>query len=247
MMHPRHSVILELVNSMGKVTVTELATQLGVSEVTVRQDLTQLDAEGFLKRVHGAAVSLDSDDPAHRLWANSKTKQMIAQAAFECVADNDCVLIEGGSANVLLAKMLGERGRITVITSSSYIAHQLRNSRADVILLGGQYQGTSESLVGPLTMLCIEHIHYSKAFIGVDGIHVQNGFTNKNLLRAEVANAILAKGAENYVLTDSRKFNRIFAAGLGPIQAINHVITDQGAPADVVDWLQQHQVQVTQV
>lgn len=69
-MHPRHSVILELVNSSGRVSVVDLSTQLGVSEVTIRQDLTQLENQGFLKRVHGAATVLDSEDPEHRLWAN---------------------------------------------------------------------------------------------------------------------------------------------------------------------------------
>lgn len=247
MMHPRHSAILELVNNQGKISVTELAAQIGVSEVTIRQDLTQLDADGLLKRVHGAAISLDSDDPSHRLWANSQTKHDLAQFAFSQIPYNDCVLIEGGSANVLLAKMLGERGRITIITPSSYIAHELRTSQAEVILLGGQYQGSSESLVGPLTRLCIEHIHFSKAFIGVDGFSMHNGFTNKNLLRAEVANAILQKGEENFIMTDSRKFNRIYAAGIGPIERINHVITDANIPAEAITWLTEQHVQVHQV
>ncbi len=70
-MHPRHTVILELVNEKGRVTVAELAEQVGVSEVTIRQDLNHLEAQGFLKRIHGAATVLDSDDPELRIWARS--------------------------------------------------------------------------------------------------------------------------------------------------------------------------------
>ena len=105
-MHPRHSVILELVNSVGRITVADLSAQLGVSEVTIRQDLTQLENQGFLKRVHGAATVLDSEDPEHRLWANSKIKQDIASYACSFIGRDDCVLIEGGRVPVLLAKLL---------------------------------------------------------------------------------------------------------------------------------------------
>ncbi len=243
-MNPRHSVILELVNSSGRISVVDLSTQLGVSEVTIRQDLTQLENQGFLKRVHGAATVLDSEDPEHRLWANSKVKQDIAAYAYSLIKRDDCVLIEGGSVNVMLAKLLAERADITIITSSSYIAHQLRASKAEIILLGGQYQTSSESLVGPLTRLCIEHVHFSKAFIGVDGFDTQTGFTNRNMMRADIANAILNKRQEVFVLTDSSKFGRIHPAAIGPTSMIKHVITDKNAPDSSLKWLTQQGVQV---
>lgn len=243
-MHPRHSVILELVNERGRIAVVELAEQVGVSEVTVRQDLNYLEDQGFLKRIHGAATRVDSDDPDHRLWARSKIKLHLAQKAASLVAPGETVLIEGGSANAILAKLLGERGDTAIITSSSYIAHQLRQARSEVILLGGQYQATSESLVGPLTRLCIQHVHFSKAFIGVDGFHVDTGFTNRNMMRADVANSILAKGQENIILTDSSKFGRIHPGSIGPLTRIKRVITDTGLPAEDEQWLRTQGVDV---
>ncbi|MGL4205317.1 MAG: DNA-binding transcriptional regulator YciT [Aeromonadaceae bacterium] len=243
-MHPRHSVILELVNERGRIAVVELAEQVGVSEVTVRQDLNYLEDQGFLKRIHGAATRVDSDDPDHRLWARSKIKLHLAEKAASLVAPGETVLIEGGSANAILAKLLGERGDTAIITSSSYIAHQLRQARSEVILLGGQYQATSESLVGPLTRLCIQHVHFSKAFIGVDGFHVDTGFTNRNMMRADVANSILAKGQENIILTDSSKFGRIHPGSIGPLTRIKRVITDTGLPAEDEQWLRTQGVDV---
>lgn len=109
--------------------VVELSDQVGVSEVTVRQDLNYLEEKGFLKWVHGAATVLDSDDP-NTARARSKIKLYIAERAASLVASGESVLIEGGSANTMLAKLLGERGDVTIITSSSYIAHQLRESSA---------------------------------------------------------------------------------------------------------------------
>jgi DeoR/GlpR family transcriptional regulator of sugar metabolism len=246
-MNPRHTVILELVNEKGRVAVAELAEQVGVSEVTVRQDLNYLEEQGFLKRIHGAATVLDSDDPQHRIWARSKIKLHLAEAAANFVAPGESVLIEGGSANVMLAKLLGERGDVAIITSSSYIAHQLRQSRNEVILLGGQYQSSSESLVGPLTRLCIEQVHFSKAFIGVDGFHVDTGFTNRNMMRADVANCIIAKGQPCIVLTDSSKFGRVHPGSIGPTRRISRVITDSKIPVADEAWLTEQGVELTKI
>lgn len=246
-MHSRHSAILELVNERGRVTVVDLAAQVGVSEVTIRQDLNYLEDKGFLKRVHGAATILDSDDPQHRLWARSKTKLHLAEKAAALVLPGESVLIEGGSANVMLAKLLGERGDVAIVTPSSFIAHELREMRNEVILLGGQYQPSSESLVGPLTRLCIQHVHFSKAFIGVDGFHIDTGFTNRNMMRADVANAILAKGQTNIVLTDSTKFGRVHPGAIGPTSRIQKVITDDHLPSADEQWLRQQGIELVKV
>ena len=243
-MNPRHFVILELVNQQGRISVAALSESVGVSEVTIRQDLTYLEEHGFLKRIHGAAVKVDSDDPDHRVWVNNKIKMDLAEKAASLVSPGETVLIEGGSANALLAKLLGERGDTAIVTSSSYIAHQLRQANSEVILLGGQYQATSESLVGPLTRLCIQHVHFSKAFIGVDGFHVDTGFTNRNMMRADVANTILAKGQENIIITDSSKFGRVHPGAIGPLGKISHVITDSGLPEQDAAWLAAHHLGV---
>lgn len=236
-MHARHTQILDLVNSQGRITVVELSQQLNVSEVTIRQDLTQLESQGLLRRVHGAAIQLDSDNPHQRQWANTHVKQLIAKAAAELVRHGESVLIEGGSTNALLARLLASRDDIVILTASSYIAHQLRQAKAEVILLGGQFQTSSESLVGPLTRLCIEHVHFSKAFIGVDGFQINSGFTNRNMMRADVANAILAKGQENIILTDASKFGRVQPGAIGPLCRIRRVITDNRIPAADREWL----------
>ena len=226
-----YEVITDLVNNQGRISVVELAQQLSVSEVTIRQDLTQLENMGLLRRIHGAAIQLDSDSPHQRQWAYTQVKQQIAKAAAELVGHGESVLIEGGSTNAQLARLLAARDDIVIITSSSFIAHQLRQAKAEVILLGGQFQSSSESLVGPLTRLCIQHVHFSKAFIGVDGFQINSGFTNRNMMRADVANAILAKGQENIILTDASKFGRVQPGAIGPLCSIRRVITDSRIPS----------------
>jgi DeoR/GlpR family transcriptional regulator of sugar metabolism len=236
-MNHRHSAILELVNKERRVMVSELAEHTGVSEVTIRQDLNQLESQGFLKRVHGAALSTQNDDISARMEVSFDTKQKLANSAANLVLSGETILIEGGSANALLARSLSNRKDITIITPSAYIAHLLRNTEANVILLGGVYQHQGESLVGPLTKLCIQHTHFSTAFIGIDGYHRDTGFTSKDMMRAEVVSEILAKSKRNIVLTDASKFGQIYSTSLGSLEQFSVLITDKEAPTSDINLL----------
>lgn len=129
-----------MVIDQGRVSVTDLAKTTGVSEVTIRQDLNLLEKRSYLKRAHGYAVPLDSDDVEARMMNNYTLKRNLAEFAASLVNDGETVFIENGSSNALLARTLAEQKRITLITVSSYIAHLLKDTDCEIILLGGIYQ-----------------------------------------------------------------------------------------------------------
>ncbi|MGY2572523.1 DNA-binding transcriptional regulator YciT [Vibrio diazotrophicus] len=243
-MNARQNQIVQLVNDRKRVQVTELVELIGVSGVTIRQDLNFLEQEGYLKRVHGAATTLQSDDIDNRLEVHFNIKQSLANKAADLVARNETVLIEGGSANALLARTLAERGDVTIVTPSAYIAHLIRNTSANIILLGGVYQHQGESLVGPLTKLCIENIHFSTAFLGVDGFHQDTGFTSRDMMRADIASTILAKQRRNIILTDSSKFGQIYPSTIGRFDQISILLTDNNASQSDLSFLKQQGIEV---
>lgn len=243
-MNARQNQIVQLVNERKRIQVTELVELIGVSGVTIRQDLNFLEQEGYLKRVHGAATTLQSDDIDNRLEVHFNIKQSLANKAADLVARNETVLIEGGSANALLARTLAERGDVTIVTPSAYIAHLIRNTTANIILLGGVYQHQGESLVGPLTKLCIENIHFSTAFLGVDGFHQDTGFTSRDMMRADIASTILAKQRRNIILTDSSKFGQIYPSTIGRFDQISILLTDNNASQSDLSFLKQQGIEV---
>lgn len=243
-MNSRQNEILQIVNKRKRVQVTDLSDLVGVSGVTIRQDLNFLEQQGYLKRVHGAAMALQSDDVNARLEVRFDIKQQLANKAADLVAPNETVLIEGGSANALLARTLADRGDVTIITPSAYIAHLIRNSSANIILLGGVYQHQGESLVGPLTKLCIQNIHFSTAFLGIDGYHQDTGFTSRDMMRAEIAETIISKNRRNIVLTDSSKFGQIYPSSIGKTSEISILLTDDSAPTEDIETLKNQGVEV---
>ncbi|MEZ3498326.1 DNA-binding transcriptional regulator YciT [Pantoea sp. KPR_PJ] len=244
-MNARHQQIIELVNRRGSVPVSELAQLTGVSEVTVRQDLNLLERDHFLRRVHGSAVALDSDNVGMRMHTHYERKQALATRAASLIESGDAVFIEGGSTNALLARLISERTDITVITVSHFIAHLLKDAACDVIVPGGLLQKSSQSMVGPLTRYCVQQIHFHKAFVGVDGWHSETGFTGRNMLRCDVVDAVLAKGMPTWALTDSSKFGQIHPYPLSSGYPVRQVITDSGLSAVARGQLEEQGVVVT--
>ena len=195
-MNARQQSILQVVIDKGRMSVADLAKMTGVSEVTIRQDLNLLEKQSYLRRTHGYAVPLDSEDVETRMMTHFAIKRELASRAAALVNAGETVFIENGSSNALLARTLAERGDITIITVSSYIAHLLKETPGEVILLGGIYQKRSESMVGPLTRQFIQQVHFSKAFIGIDGWQAETGFTGRDMMRADVVNAVLRSTAK---------------------------------------------------
>jgi len=229
-MNDRQQRILQYVTDNQRVAVAELAGITGVSVVTVRHDLNYLEQGAYLKREHGFAVAADNDSVDTRMRSNFQTKKSLAEYAASLIDEGETVFIENGSTNAILARLLAQARSITVITASVHIANLLRESRCEVILLGGVLQKRSESMVGPLARLALEQLHFSKAFIGIDGYHADTGFTGRDMMRAEIVATALRKCACNYVLTDSTKFGEIHPHSLGELFLIHEVITDAHLP-----------------
>ena len=80
-MNSRQQSILQMVIDKGQMSVADLAKITGVSEVTIRQDLNTLEKQSYLRRAHGFAVSLNSDDVETRMMTNFTLKRELAEFA----------------------------------------------------------------------------------------------------------------------------------------------------------------------
>jgi len=236
MLNDRQNSILNLLGHNDQVSVNELAKQLNVSSVTIRQDLNFMESEGLLRRIHGGAVLRDADDLSNRLGINYEKKLKIARKVAEYVNEGETILIESGSINALLAREITKKRNVRIITTNVYIARQFRkNADANVILLGGLYQHQSETLVGKITKVCIDQINYSKAFIGIDGYTEESGFTLRDLFRSEISSYIIEKSREVFIVTDSSKFGKEELTKICYPSDIQHVATDTSIGEEFIE------------
>lgn len=236
MLNERQNRILEILALKDQTSVSHLAGQLKVSSVTIRQDLSFLEAEGLLKRVHGGAVLKDADELDNRLGFNYDKKLRIARKVASYVNEGESILIESGSVNVLLARELMKINKVTLITTNVYIARQFRKvPQANIILLGGIYQHDSETLVGKITKACIDQIHIDKAFLGIDGYTTENGFMLRDLFRAEISSHIINQARDVFIVTDSSKFGRKQLTNICYPSDIQHIATNSDLSIEFQD------------
>ena len=149
-MPSRTNRILEILTERTRVEVSALAEELGVSQVTMRKDLTELERRHLVRREHGYAVLRSTDNVEGRLAYHYEEKRAIARRAAELVRDGDTVMVESGSCCALLvAQLAAERREVTVITNSAFIASSVRDDpTVRVVLIGGIYQKDSQVMVG---------------------------------------------------------------------------------------------------
>lgn len=249
-MNERHQLILELISSKKKISVNELSKITGVSVVTIRHDLNYLEQQSYIKKYHGYAELLDRDNVGDRVQINFSVKQSLAKYAATLIKNGDCIFIEGGSTNALLAReLLSFDGELVVITICTYIASLLKEASFDVILLGGLLQSKSENLVGPLTKIGIMQTHFNKAFLGIDGYHPDSGFTGRDMMRADVINCVIDKGTENIIIADSSKFGQIFSytLSIGSTSAVSQIITDNNLDKNIEHRLMEKNILIYKV
>lgn len=245
----RHTKLLEMVNQKDRVEVSKLAEMLGVSQVTIRKDLDALERKGLLRREHGLAVKVSSDDIGNRLAFQYELKQRIAKLASELVGSGETVMIESGSCCALLAAHLAYNRRdVTIVTNSSFIASYIREAPfVRIVLLGGEYQPQSQVQVGPITRLCAKEFYVDKLFIGTDGYADSSGFTSNDYQRASTVRAMAECANNIVVLTESTKFSRRGVAKLFDAKEINFLFTDDGIPFEVEKKLIQSGINVQTV
>jgi DeoR/GlpR family transcriptional regulator of sugar metabolism len=240
----RHIKILEVLSKQQRVEVSVLADMLGVSQVTVRKDLDQLEERDLIHRTHGYACLDGSNDVGKRMVYHYGIKKRIAMAAAETVADGETVMIESGSCCAFLAEELAlTKKEITIITNSVFVTNFIRHTPAvKIILLGGNYQPDSQVTVGPITKKCGEIFNANKFFIGADGFSTRFGFTGNDYMRVQTIHDLAEYAQGIIVLTESEKFKQQGVLAMMRTENVKEVFTDNGIPADAEAALIKHNV-----
>ena len=247
-MTERQDRILEILAGTQRVDVKALAKSLAVSQVTIRKDLDYLDELGYIKREHGYAQFGSVEDIGARMAINYDIKRRIAKSAAKTVEDGETVLIESGSCCALLAEELANHKQVTIITNSAFIAGHIRHApHAKVLLLGGEYQNSSQVTIGSMTSKWAEIFMSDKFFVGADGFTEKYGFTGKDHPRVQTARDMARQAKQVIVLTDSDKFLHQGSEGLVRTEQVSAVYTDDRIKPETEAFFQQKKVMVHKV
>ena len=227
--------ILEVIRQDGFASLETLARELGVSESTVRRDVTVLDQNGKVRRTHGGVLLTSSlpDNPHFRQHQTSAQaqKRAIARVAAEMVQDRETVLLDGGSTTYELGLRLMGRN-LQIVTKSLPLANLFsRSESADLTLVGGHLHSRTGVMLGPVADKALEGLHCRWAFLSVAGLDAQHLY-NDNQLLVQTELAMMGAADKVVVLADSSKFGR---KGMFPLcgwDRVHRVIVDHELAAE---------------
>lgn len=244
----RKKEILRLLRRTGNVRVADLAEGFGVTEETVRRDLDQLEQEGHLRRVYGGAVAAGgtgNEAPIlEREGQSADLKRQIGRAAVALLRAGDTCMLDASTTALELARQMPDV-RMTVVTNSVPIVMALSGrEHLTVIGVGGILRSRSLSFVGPLAEQTVRQYRVDKAFLSCSGLHPTGGLTDSNLLEVAVKQAMVESAREVIGLADSTKWGKAGFATFAPMASVHKVITDAGAPADLVSELRERGIEV---
>jgi DeoR/GlpR family transcriptional regulator of sugar metabolism len=241
--------ILEFMAGKQVVTVAESAARFGVSEVTIRKDLERLEAQGYLRRIHGGAVMAAGHDVALsiRYQKHRAEKTRIAAYAATLSAPGETVILDSGTTTALLASHLTALSKVTVVTNSVQIANDLAAREIDVVMIGGAVRPSTFSCVGQLTERALREFNAARTFLAINGVSAERGLTNANLQEVPVKQAMIRAGRQVILLADSSKLGQLSLALVAPIEAVHLVVTDRAAPESEVAAIRSRGVEVVTV
>jgi DeoR family transcriptional regulator, fructose operon transcriptional repressor len=208
----RHRIILSLLEAKDIVKIQEIVDVTDASESTIRRDLTQLEQEKYLKRVHGGASKLQGKlqelSVSEKSTKNLQEKHLIAQYAASLVEEGDCIFLDAGTTTLNMIDYLKEKDIVIVTNGLTHIDFLLEKG-LKTYTLGGYVKPITKAMIGRGAVESLREYRFDKAFIGMNGIHPQYGFTTPDPEEAQVKKIAMELSREAIILADDTKFGEI--------------------------------------
>jgi DeoR/GlpR family transcriptional regulator of sugar metabolism len=241
--------ILELLKEKDSVRVTNLSRLFGVSEVTIRTYLEDMEKKGLLSRIHGGAVS--SYNPYYsmnlnqRLETNQQAKIEIAEHIATLIQPNDTIMLNAGTTTLLVFRKFPEKYNLSIVTNSISIALEAAgNPNYNVILVGGSVNTKYQFTYGNDSVNQLEKYHADKLILSVDGISAPQGFTTYYNKEATVAEAMIKQSECRIIAADHSKFGHSAFAKISDLSVADYIVTNGHLTPDLAKTFEENGVTV---
>jgi DeoR family fructose operon transcriptional repressor len=231
----RLEAVLELLKENTSASISDIAEQFSVSQMTIRRDLQKLAEQGQVIRIPGGARIERWRGMERtffeRLETMSPAKRSIGKAAAVLVKDGESVVLDSGTTTLYVARELRSRRNVVVVTFSIAVLEELASAEEiRVELTGGVYRASSHDLIGhgvaeSLKSIYADHVLFGAAAVSFSrGVMVHDPDAQREMLQA---------GKQKILLVDSSKIGVEATYRLCGIEDCDLILTDQMlSPAD---------------
>lgn len=231
----RYEKIMEVLLTKKEVTVAELSESLGVTGKTIREDLSRLEEQSLIVRVHGGAVLAQSDQ--HGILSSkapvikhAAEKASIAAKVIQEIQTHDIIALDGGSTTLEIARHLENRP-LTVITNDVYIISELASKDMIRLVVPGGHR-VRNMLAGPEASSYVQQLNIQKAYISATGIHPQHGLSIYTGELIQFKRALIETAREVVAVINHHKFGQTALRTFATLDELTRIITDD-LPLDI--------------
>lgn len=245
----RQDKVFKYIEKAEKATIEDIMRVVGISRSSVRRDLIDLERKNLIIRTRGGALkkkyfkyefSLDE-----KKVLNLSNKIKIAQIAKKFIEEGDIIYISGGTTTLELAKILIDIENIKVFTNAVNILLELVNNLGiEIKMIGGDFRRKTFSMVGQEAINYLDRYNFDKAFLGVNGISIDEGFTTPNELEAIADTKVVKKSKETFMLADESKFGAVAFSTICKINEVDYIITNKSLNLKVYKEIQNRGVKI---
>lgn len=236
----RLQIILKMLDADQRVSSVQLAEILNVSDDTIRRDLNELDENGLLKKVHGGAIP-KSPSPyklSERINILHEEKIILAKKAQQFFKDGQVIILDNGSTNMEVARMMSLDLKVTVFTTSIPIAQILcEHPNIELFMLGGKVFKDAQNTYGTEVIELLSKIRADIFLLGVCGMHHQIGVTMPDWGESVVKRKMTEISAKTIALVTADKLNTAENYVVCSYQQIDVMLTDDSiSESQLVDY-----------
>ena len=227
----RQKQILEILNARTYISVNELAKLTFTSASSIRRDLSYLQDNGMVKRLHGG-VSLSEPinnvasfyDRAHK---NVKGKRIIAQKAARLLKDGQSVLLDSSTTATFLLPFIAKLCGITLFTNNLTTALSAIELGINTNCLGGHSVNGSSSLSGPETFKALSDITADIMFFSSQSLDASGNISDSTQEENFTRKVMLSSSKTKVFLCDSEKFGTSTTYKLCTLEDIDYAVFDE--------------------
>jgi DeoR family glycerol-3-phosphate regulon repressor len=238
-LHKRQNEILASVKSRGACSIVELATQLNVSDETIRRNIKPLVRQGLIEKVHGGVVLSQNQEPEppfeKRMHEQIEEKLMISKLVAEIISDGDSIMLDTGSTTAYVARALGDHRNLSVVTNCTEIARTLvREPSNRVHICGGVMRPDDWATFGTVAIDFVRQFHVNYAILSIGGVTENGSFMDYHLEEAEFSRAVIAQAKKTIVVADHSKFGNANFIKVCDFEQIDIIVVDRSPPAKIL-------------
>ena len=249
-MQERHKAIADTIAANGKITITEITAQYGISDESARRDLRLLEQQGICKRTHGGAIlpqQVSVRPPVDRKFESMPifpNYREIAKRATQQISKNDIVYLTGGSFGHIMVQFLPKDFHYTVVVNSVDVAKELRDfENIDVYIAGGKMR-RSGSVTDSLATEFVSRLHFDVCFITGAGLTADFGLSNGTDETASFQRAVIRNSRRKFLLIPNAKVGANSFIKVCDAEVFDAVITDWDCVEDQIAALEDKGIQV---